>query len=216
MTIAAAEDWLKVFCEDVLGSTVTVTTGPHEWDGSFLKSLLTQLPAVVITWDGGTAVDSTSVTLDATWTLYVLTGWKGGDQVSRRRQATTGAYAILTALAVRLHNANMGQVNYAADGSGSPIAGLPPLEDLDGFGRLSVADITNEGSGEWSERIGVAIYALELEQNMPLELPENVNLDDWLRTNATFDIPEGDEFDIVNDEIGVDGDVTSRFDQPQS
>ena len=41
MTIAAAEDWLKAVCEDALGSGVTVTTGPHEWDGSFVKNLLT-------------------------------------------------------------------------------------------------------------------------------------------------------------------------------
>ena len=214
MTLAAAEDWFVAVCKDVVGTDVTVTTGPHEWDGSFLKNLLTNLPAVVITWDGGTAAKSTSLTLDATWTLYVVTGWKGGDQASRRRAATTGAYAILTALAVRLHTTNMGERQFSASGTGQAVPNIPDLEDLEGFGKISVTEITNEGGGEW-ERVGAAIYALELEQQIPLELPVDENIADWLRTNATFDIPEGDEFDPDTDEIGVDGDVTSRFDQPQ-
>ena len=215
MTIAAAEDWLKAVCEDALGPDVTVTTGPHDWDGSFVKNLITKLPAVVITWDGGTAGNSQSLVLDATWTLYVVTGWRGGDQASRRRAANTGAYAILTVLAVALHNTNMGERQYSRKGTGSLVPNIPSLDDLEGFGRLRVADITNEGSGEW-DRVGVAIYALELSQDIPLELPFDTNLADWLRTNATFDIPEGDEFDPDADEIGVDGDLASRFDMPQT
>ena len=78
-----------------------------------------------------------------------------------------------------------------------------------------MASITNEGSGEW-DRLGLAIFAVELEQQLPLELPVDENLQDWLRTNATFDIPEGDEFDPDTDEIGVDGDIPSRFDMPQT
>ena len=66
MTIAAAEDWLVAVIKDAVGSAVTVTNGPHEWDGSFVKNLITSLPAVV-TWylDGGTAAVGTSLTLDA-------------------------------------------------------------------------------------------------------------------------------------------------------
>ena len=214
MTLAAAEDWLKAVCIDALGGAVPVITGPGEWDGSFVKKLLTDLPAVVATWDGGTAVDSTSLTLDASWTLYVITGWKGGDEASRRRAATTGAYAILTALAVRLHNTNMGERQYTAAGGGGAVPNIPALEDLDGFGHLTVADITNEWSGEW-DRIGVTVYALELAQQMPLELPVDENIADWLRTNLTIDIEGGDAFDPDTDEIGVDGDVTSKIDMPQ-
>ena len=215
MTIAAAEDWLVAVIKDALGDQVTVTTGPHEWDGSFVKNLLTSLPAVVTVFDGGTATDGTSLTLDATWTLYVVTGWKGGDQASRRREAITGAYAILQVLLVRLHNTNMGQRQYSAQGTGAAVPNIPDLEDLEGFGRVRVTDMTNEGSGEW-ERAGVTIWALELENQIPLELPVDENLQDWLRSNVTFDIPEGDVFDPDTDEIGVDGDVTSRFNIPQS
>ena len=99
---------------------------------------------------------------------------------------------------------------YSAQGTGAAVPNIPDLEDLEGFGRISVTDITNEGSGEW-ERVGVTLWALELQQNIPLELPIDENLADWLRTNATFDIPGGHEFDPDTDEIGVDGDVTSRF-----
>ena len=213
MTFAAAEDWLVAVIKDVVGPNVAVITGPHDWDGSFVKNLLTSLPAVVITLDGGTVADGTSVTLDATWTLYVVAGWGGGDQASRRRAATKGAYAIATALIVRLHNTNMGERQYSARGTGSAVPNIPDLDDLDGFGQIRIGDFTNEGSGEW-ERVGIALYSIELEQNVPLELPVDANLADWLRTNATFDIPGGEEFDPDTDEIGVDGDLTSRFDMP--
>ena len=166
MTIAAAEDWFVAVVEDVVGPNVSVVTGPHDWDGSFLKNLLTSLPAVVITLDGGTAVASTSLTLDATWTLYVVAGWQGGDQASRRRAATKGAYAIVQALLVRLHNTNMGERQFSASGTGAAVPNIPDLEDLEGFGRIRITDFTNEGSGEW-ERVGAALYAIELAQNIP-------------------------------------------------
>ena len=215
MTIAAAEDWFVAVVKDVVGPDVSVVTGPHDWDGSFLKNLLTSLPAVVITLDGGTAAGSTSLTLDATWTLYVVAGWQGGDQASRRRAATKGAYAIVQALLVRLHNTNMGERQYTESGGGGAVPNIPALEDLEGFGRIQITDFTNEGSGEW-ERVGVALYAVELKQQMPLELPVDVNLVDWLRTSLTIDIEGGDEFNPDIDEIGIDGDATSRFDMPQT
>ena len=215
MTIAAAEDWLVAVVKDVVGSDVTVLSGPHDFDGSFLKNLLTSLPAVVITLDGGTAAASTSLTLDATWTLYVVAGWQGGDQASRRRAATKGAYAIVQALLVRLHNTNMGARQFSASGTGAAVPNIPDIEDLDGFGQIRITDFTNEGSGEW-DRVGAAIYAIELQQNVPLELPVDANLADWLRTNLTIDIEGGDEFDPDTDEIGVDGDATAQIDMPQT
>ena len=144
-----------------------MVTGPHDFDGSFLKNLLTKLPAVVIVFTGGTAADSTSLTLDATWTLYVVTGWQGGGQATRRREALTGAYAIATALMVRLHTTNMGERQYSASGTGRAVPNIPDLDDLDGFGKIQVTKIVNEGAGEW-ERMDVAVYSIELEQNIPL------------------------------------------------
>ena len=217
MSIAKAEDWLKAVCEDALGSQIHVTTGPHEWDGSFLKHLLTQLPAVVIVWDGGAAQDGTSLTIDATWMLYVITGWKTGTQATRRREATTGAYAILTVLASRLHNENMGQRQYKADGSGQAVPNIPDLDELDGFGRIRVTDISNEGGGEWSERIGIAVYSMELEGNMPLLGPDSEGFDDYIRSRVSFDLPDvGEEFNPDTDTYGEDGDLALRVDHPQT
>ena len=204
MTIAAAEDWFVAVVKDVVGPDVSVVTGPHDWDGSFLKNLLTSLPAVVITLDGGTAADGTSLTLDATWTLYVVAGWQGGDQASRRRGATKGAYRIVQALLVRLHGTNMGARQFSATGTGAAVPNIPDLDALEGFGRIRVTDFTNEGSGEW-ERAGAAIYAVELAQQIPLELPVDANLADWLRTHVDYDLPD----------VGEDVDLESDFDQPQ-
>ena len=108
----------------------------------------------------------------------------------------------------------MGDRQFSATGTGQAVANIPALADLEGFGLLRIAGITNEWSGEW-DRVGVAVYALEIEQQMPLELPVDENLADWLRTNLTIDIPGGDVFDPDTDEIGVDGDVTAKIDMPQ-
>ena len=211
MTLPLAEDWLKAVAADTLGSAVTVMFGSHDWDYEYLKRMAVDLPVVIIVWDGGSARDATSLTLDASWTLYVVNGWKGGTSDERRRAALTGAYAIMTLLASRLHNASMGEERqYSADGS--VISGADPIE---GFGRLRVESVINENSGS-DERIGVVVYAIELSQDMPLEGPETTGFDDWLRTAASFDIPEGDEFDIETDTIGEDGDAASRFDMPQT
>ena len=204
MTIAAAEDWFVAVVKDVVGDKVSVITGPHDFDGSFPKHVFENLPAVVIVLNGGVAADSTSVTLDATWTLYVITGWDGGARASRRRSAVTGAYAISTALMVRLHRTNMGQRQFSAQGTGAAVPNIPAPDQLDGFGIVQLTKFVNEGAGEW-ERLEVAIYSVEFEQQMPLELPIDENLADWLRTHVDYDLPD----------VGEDVDLESDFDMPQ-
>ena len=126
MTIALAEDWLIALCQDELGSAVDIDTGPGEWDGSYLKNFLRSLPALRIVWDGGLAADSTSVSLAVTWTFYVVTGWQGQDQKTRRRAAANGAYLILAALANRLHNTNMGEAQFNGAARESPSPSMAP------------------------------------------------------------------------------------------
>ena len=198
MSIAAAEDWLIAVCKDELGSAVSVIGGPGTWDGAYLKKLLTEgLPAVVVAFDGGEAVASTSLTLDATWMLYVVTGWAGKDEEFRRRgdAATKGAYVILTELADRLHNTNMGERQFSANGS--PIANA---EAIDGFGHIRVASVTNEWAGEL-DRAGVAIYAIELTQQLPLLGVDAEGFDDFLRARGDLEIAD-DPVEPV--EIAVD------------
>ena len=108
MTFAVAEDWLVAVIKDVMNaigaSDVSVLSGPGAWDGAFTRQLLEDLPAVVVTLDGGENGDGTSVRLAVTWTLHVITGWQGQDEEFRRRgtAAIKGAYAILEALIVPL------------------------------------------------------------------------------------------------------------------
>ena len=134
--------------------------------------------------------------MDGLWTLYVVTGWEGEGEEFRRRgdAANKGAWYILETLIVRLHNTNMGERQYSARGTGQAVANIPALDALDGFGHIQIGDVVNEWQGA-RDRIGSALYSMELEQSMPLELTVDENLADWLRTNATFDIPEGHEFD---------------------
>ena len=190
MTIALAEDWLVARCKEELGADFNVDTGPGDWDGSYLKNLIRSLPAVRIVWDGGSARDSTSLSFDGTWTFYVVSGWAGQDQAHRRRAAAQGAYVILTALANRFHNAPMNDEN--------------DEPEVEGAGRMRVAEIANEWSGEW-DRVGVAIYALVIEQELPLELPIDPNITDWLRTHVDYDLPGvGEDVDAESD-IGFVG-----------
>ena len=205
MTIAAAEDWFVAVVKDVVGDKVSVITGPHDFDGSFPKHVFENLPVVVIVLDRGVAADSTSVTLNATWALYVITGWDGGTRASRRRAARTGAYAILTALMVRLHTTNMGERQFSAQGTGAAVPNIPDLGQLEGFGIIKLAGFDNEGAGEW-ERMDLAVYSVEFQQQMPLELPVDANLADWLRAHLDIDLPD----------VGEDVDLVGDFDLPQT
>ena len=62
------------------------------------------------------------------------------------------------------------------------------------------------------------VCEVQVEVELPLDIPVDCvgPLDDYLKTAATFDIPDGHEFDPdAGDEIGVDGDLASQFDQDQ-
>ena len=84
----------------------------------------------------------------------------------------------------------MGQINYTSRGTGQRVANLPPLDELEGFGRVRVSKVTNRTEGA-DDEMGVAVWEIELEQDIPIEFAVDENLADWLRTNATWDIPGG-------------------------
>ena len=165
-------------CEYAVGSGVTVKPAPGSFDGEYLRKILGDLPAVLIVFDGGPVGDGTSVTLDGTWMIYVVVGWQGQSEKERRR-AANGAYALVTALTVRLHNANMAQIYYADDGS---VVAQP----IDDFGQIRVFDVSNEWDSDL-DRAQLALYSIELQQNIALSLPDNDDLADWLRTTAPMD-----------------------------
>ena len=175
---------------------------PSEWDHGFLRRLIPSTPAVLLAFlsarPHADTASSTSLNLLAQWGAYCCIGWQGQSEKDRRL-AVDGGYDVVSRVAPILHNAIIED----------PARQRLPIPAVVGIETLTDAslDIGN---------LWVAEVLVEVE--LPLEIPEDCEgpLDAWLRTRATFDIPGGHEFDPdAGDEIGVDGDVTSRFDQPQ-
>ena len=158
--------------------TIDVSTGPGEWNGAYLKSLLPKLPAIRLVFGGGKAQNSTALTLDSSWTLYAVTGWQGQDE-ERRRRAESGAYAMLSILAPRLHNILL-------------------HKDDEDIAMCRVDEITNEWTAEL-ERLGVAVYGLSLDVPLAIDYDPPARaqkvLSDYLRSGVQFDLPGGSEPD---------------------
>ena len=204
MTQIAQTDEALVRLLDTCGFPgTTVKSAPHEWDAGFVQRLLTDVPAILVAFLGGELFDDTktSTLLDVSgkWSILICTGWNGRDQASRQLGVGAGFDLMARAAAV-LH----GAVLMDAKGNRLPIAEVEGL----GVETDSALDLANL----WVGSIAVSV-------ELPLELLPGEDcygpLDDYLKTAATFDIPGGHEFDPDADQIGTDGDVTSRFDQPQ-
>ena len=137
--------------------------------------------------------------MEGKWSILICTGWNGHDQASRRLGVGAG-FDLMHRAAASLHTAIL------TDASGNRL----PQVQVEGLGveTDSALDLANL----WVGSIAVSV-------ELPLELLEGDAcygpLDDYLKTAATFDIPDGHEFDPDTEEIGVDGDLASRFDQPQ-
>ena len=183
--IAEIEDALIALCDGCL-TGADVASGPGEWDGGYLRTLIPDLPAVRVVWEGGAARDETDLSLDATWTVFVVTGWKGGDQKSRRRGSAM-AYAMLETLCAALHNLLLYEMN-------------DPTRDA--LTRVRIDTVENRWTAEW-DRVGVAIYGIVLDLEMPIDITEErykAAFDDWLRAGVDFDLPdEGSAVDLEGD-----------------
>ena len=182
---------------------VDVASGPHEWDGAYVTRLLSAAPAIRVVFRSAEEYDgdkTTELILAGQWVVYCVTGWNGKDQAARRLGAGAG-YDLLHRAAAAIHSAILTEEN----GERLPISSVTGIEVL----ADSALDIANL----W---VGAITVVVEL----PLELlPTDAcygPLDLYLKTAATFDIPGGDEFDPDTDEIGTDGDATSRLDMPQT
>ena len=169
------------------GRTVNVSSGPWEYDGSFLKRFVSELPAVRVVWEGGEAQNATDFTLSAEFSVIVMTGWRGGTEESRRI-GTNMAYSIIGRLVPGLH-----RVKLRKD-IDDPSSELLTLVQVEGVGNL--------GSGE-DDRLGVAVYEISLSCEIPLDIQPaqfKAALDDWLRAGVDFDLPdEGEAVDLSGD-----------------
>ena len=183
---------------------VLIQSAPHEWDAGFIQRFLTVTPAVLVAFIGaepyGDTKTSTTLDMVGKWAAYCIVGWNGADQKARRLGAGAG-FDLMHRAAAAIHGAILTEPNGERLPQ-STVEGLQVLTD-------SAIDLSNLWIGE----IAVSV-------DLPLELmPTDAcygPLDDYLKTAATFDIPDGHEFDPdAGDEIGVDGDLASQFDQDQ-
>ena len=189
MTIAKTEAALVALAQDCLPN-VDVASGPGALDGAYITRLLGALPAVRIMFLGGDnpTPSSTALTVDGSWAAAVFTGWKGGDERSRRIGVDAG-YAIVSRLAAIFHNA------------------LLTDEMGEGISRIEVHGIENLWSSAW-DLANVAVYSIGLESDLILDIEDQdlkSALDDFLRVGLDIDLPD----------VGEDVDLRGNFDIPQ-
>ena len=174
MTIAKTEAALVKLAQDCL-PTVDVASGPGALDGGYLSRLLSSLPAVRIIFLGGDnpSPSSTALTVDGSWAVVVFTGWKGGDERSRRI-GVDAAYAILARLAAIFHSV------------------LLKDETGEGISRIEVHEIENLWSSSW-DLANVAVYSITLESDLILDIEDQDlkgALDDFRTAGVTFDVDD--------------------------
>ncbi len=70
--IAQIEAALVRLISGCLGDEVDVATGPGDWDDSYIRNLLTDLPAVRIVFDGGVQEQpETFILMDSRWVVFI-------------------------------------------------------------------------------------------------------------------------------------------------
>ena len=177
MTISAAEAWLVEQLQCVFGEAFkSIESGPGEWSDAYLARVVGQAPAIRVAFLDAAARDKGSLTLDSRWAVYVLTGWSGGDQRTRRRGAgdRIGAYRAVEVIAPWLHRMVIPDV-----------------------GRCQVAAVTNLWTGELDKK-GLALFAIGLAVTIDLDPdPETCDseLQDFLKAGVDWDLPGGGEVD---------------------
>ena len=168
--IAEAEDWMLEEIRGRLGTVFrSVESGPGEWSDAYLKRVISEAPAVRVAWLGGQPQNSSMLTLNTRWAVYVLTGWSGGDQRDRRRGTarSIGAYRACEVIAPLLHNA-----------------------EVPGVGRIRVAAVENLWTGA-VDRVGLALYAIDVVIPVPLDpITDASGLDDFLRGGVDWNLPD--------------------------
>ena len=163
-----------------LGDEVDVATGPGDWDPAYVRSLLTTLPAVRVVFDGGEQeTQETFVTLQSAWAVFVVVGWKGQPEATRR-QGADGAYVFLDVLIPALHAARL------TDSRGKTMTVV---------GVESVANL-------WTSALSasnMAVYAIGLSCDMPFDSDPATakgRLDDFLEAGVELELPDDPTADL--------------------
>ena len=187
--IAQIETALVKFINGCLPDEIDVAAAPGDWDDSYIRNLLTALPAVRIVFDGGEQEKpETFITLESRWVVFVAVGWKGQPEASRR-QGADGAYALLDVLVPALHMAR------PTDSNGKKLT----LIEVESVENLWTAALSSAS---------MALYAIGISAQIEFNLDPAVNksrLDDFLKAGVGFRLPDAPGADLP------DGD----FDLPQ-
>ena len=184
MTISAVEDWLVRDLKAGFDAAFkSIESGPGEWSDAYLKRVISQAPALRVAFlRARPPRTEEDLTLDSDWVVYVLTGWSGGNQATRRRGKGTamGSYRAVELIAPRLHHRRPED----ADGDPIPTAGL-----------VHVSDVENMWSGDLDQK-GLALFAIGLDIEIALDPEQDgAALDDFLRAGVDWNIPEGADVD---------------------
>ena len=201
MVIAQTDSALVRLLADCNFPGVSVFSAPHAWDDGFIQGLITEAPALLVSFIGGEEYagdKSVTLNLDGKWEIYAVSGWNGRNQEERRKGAGAG-FDLMGRAAGVLHTA------WLTDEHGERLA-QSFVEGL-GVEADSAIDISN---------LWVGTIALSVELPLPLLESEGCfgPLDDFLEARATFDIEGGEPLPDIAD-AGTLGDFPARVDLEQ-
>ena len=186
MTIAPIETALVDFIDDCLPDEVSVAAAPGDWDDSYIRSLLTALPAVRVVFDGAAQGPETFVTMESRWVIFCAVGWKGETEASRRL-GSEGAYSLLDVLVPALHGAK------PRDPNGKSLTSV----QVDSIDNLWTAAL---------EKASMAVYAIGISCDMEFDTDPATakgRLDDYLRSGVQFALPDGPAADLPDGDFDL-------------
>lgn len=199
MSIVKVEDWLIYELRCLVDRHFrSIECGPGEWSDGYLERVITQVPCIRVAFHGGRQDPrANEVTFDTMWSVYILSGWAGGTEKTRRRGRgpLLGAYRATEIIAPKLNNALPREVLQRADGElylGETVAGTVAVHDVENM---------------WSKEIdkeGLALFAIGLRISLPLDPVPDSELDDklfddFLTAGIAYDLPgAGGETDAAD------------------
>ena len=160
---------------------VSVESGPGEWDGAYLTSLISFLPAIRVAFNGATVAPETSLTLrPAEWTIFVVTGWDCETEL-QRRNGPLGSYRMIACMMADLHEFVL-------------------MHDTDRIGFVRCRSIDNLWHGSF-DRAAVMVNSVSIAVDLPIDIVHPGSLDEFLLSGVDWTIRDpavADLSEIIN------------------
>jgi len=178
-----AEVWLIAQCERIVGSRFkSIDSGPGDWSDAYFTRVIEQKPAIRVAFIAADAENEDDLYLKTRWVIFVVTGWAGGDQKTRRRGSRhqIGAFRAVRLLAPALHNCRIPDV-----------------------GLVRVVRAANLWTGD-IDKSGSAVFGISLNIDMTLdpEIDEG-EFDDFLSIGVDWNLPRVGELVDASDLIVI-------------